>query len=191
MRKTSKIRKTREVTVKASVNLDGRGKSVISTDISYLDHMLTLLSYHSLIDINLKAEGDLIHHTAEDIAICLGETISKAIGKNSRILRFGSSIVPMDDALAFVSIDLGGRPFCALDFKIDKAGIEDMAGEDIYHFVKSFSDALKANIHARIEYGDNDHHKVEAIFKGIALSLRRCLELDQRRSGSPSSKGVI
>ena len=191
MRRVSVNCKTREVDVKISVNIDGSGKSKISTGIAFLDHLLTLLSYHSLIDINLDAKGDLLHHTAEDVALCLGRTIRKAVNENPGIIRFGSAAVPMDDSLASVAIDLGGRPYHVVDLKISKMGIEDMAGEDIYHFIRSLSDSLSANIHVKVEYGDNDHHKVEAVFKALALSLRQALTLDSRKRGVPSSKEVI
>jgi imidazoleglycerol-phosphate dehydratase len=184
-------RKTKETTIKASVNLDGCGEAKIVSGIKYLTHMLNTLANHSLIDIEIEAEGDLTHHTVEDVAICLGSAIRRALGEEPRIKRFGSASVPMDDALASAAVDLGGRRFCITDLKTTSLRIEDMAVEDIYHFIRSFSDALQANIHLHIHYGENDHHKVEAAFKALALALREAVEEDPRRKTVPSTKGVL
>jgi imidazoleglycerol-phosphate dehydratase len=153
--------------------------------------MLTTLAHHSLIDIAVEAEGDLIHHISEDVAICLGSAIKKALGEEPKIKRFGSASAPMDDALASATLDLGGRRFCVIDLKTTGLCVEDMVVEDIYHFIRSFSDALQANIHLHIQYGDNDHHKVEAAFKALALALREAVEEDPRRKTVPSTKGVL
>jgi len=184
-------RETKETVIKVSVNLDGEGKAKISSSIRYLTHMLTTLAHHSLIDIAVEAEGDLIHHISEDVAICLGSAIKKALGEEPKIKRFGSASAPMDDALASAALDLGGRRFCAIDLKTTGLCVEDMVVEDIYHFIRSFSDALQANIHLHIQYGDNDHHKVEAAFKALALALREAVEEDPRRKTVPSTKGVL
>jgi len=184
-------RETKETVIKVSVNLDGEGKAKISSSIRYLTHMLTTLAHHSLIDIAVEAEGDLIHHISEDVAICLGSAIKKALGEEPKIKRFGSASAPMDDALASAALDLGGRRFCVIDLKTTGLCVEDMVVEDIYHFIRSFSDALQANIHLHIQYGDNDHHKVEAAFKALALALREAVEEDPRRKTVPSTKGVL
>lgn len=184
-------RETKETVIKVSVNLDGEGKAKISSSIRYLTHMLTTLAHHSLIDIAVEAEGDLIHHISEDVAICLGSAIKKALGEEPKIKRFGSASAPMDDALASAALDIGGRRFCAIDLKTTGLCVEDMVVEDIYHFIRSFSDALQANIHLHIQYGDNDHHKVEAAFKALALALREAVEEDPRRKTVPSTKGVF
>ncbi len=190
-RVASLSRVTKEATINASVNLDGDGRAKIETGIKYLDHMLNTLAYHSLIDITLEARGDLVHHTSEDTAICLGGVIRRALGDTPRIRRFGYASIPMDDALADAALDLGGRRYCTVELKVTGLRIEDMAVEDVYHFIRSFSDSLQANIHIHVHYGTDDHHKVEAAFKALALALRQAVEEDPRRKDVPSTKGVI
>lgn len=191
MTKVTATRKTSETQITAEVDLKGQGKSRVKTGIAYLDHMIEALSFHSLIDIELRAEGDLVHHVAEDVAIILGECLAKALGGRRGIRRFGSAMVPMDDSLAYASVDLAKRPYGVVDLKIEKEGVEDMVREDITHFLSSLSTSLNANIHVNVQYGSNDHHKVEAAFKALALSLREAISQDPRRRGSPSSKGVM
>ena len=190
-RRATVTRETKETAIKVSVNLDGGGEAKIKSGIKYLTHMLNTLAHHSLIDIEIEAEGDLTHHTVEDVAICLGSAMRKALGEEPKIRRFGSASAPMDDALASAAVDLGGRRFCVADLKTTGLCIEDMAVEDIYHFIRSFADALQANIHLHIHYGKNDHHKVEAAFKALALALKEAVEEDPRRKTIPSTKGVL
>tara|TARA_B100000949_G_C14258325_1_gene441629 strand:- start:319 stop:753 length:435 start_codon:yes stop_codon:yes gene_type:complete len=144
-----------------------------------------------MIDIDLNAKGDFIHHVAEDVGITLGECLGKALGDRKGINRFGSAIVPMDDSSASVNIDLAKRPYSVVNLKIEKDGVEDMVREDIEHFVRSLATALQSNIHINVQYGENDHHKTEAAFKALALSLRMAMKLDPQRMGTPSSKGMI
>jgi imidazoleglycerol-phosphate dehydratase len=184
-------RKSKETSVTVSVNIDGKGKTMINTGVNYLNHILVSLGTHSMIDINISAKGDLVHHIVEDVAICLGEALKKALGNRQGITRFGHAIVPMDDALAYASIDLVKRSFTVVNLKIEKEGIEDMPREDIYHFIHSLSSSIETNIHLFIEYGENDHHKVEAAFKALALSLRQSISFDSKRKGIPSSKGIF
>jgi len=184
-------RKTAETSIDVEVNLDGEGISDVSTGVKFLDHMLVSLATHSLIDMKVKAEGDLTHHILEDVAICLGEAVLKALGEARGIRRFGSAIVPMDCSLAFAAIDLSRRPYVKVDLKLRGKKIEDMPCENIIHFIESLTNALRANIHVWVEYGSNDHHKVEAAFKALALSLREAVSADPRRRGIPSSKGMI
>ncbi|MEK0326669.1 MAG: imidazoleglycerol-phosphate dehydratase HisB [Nitrosopumilus sp.] len=191
MRTSAFERKTSETEITTSVNLDGRGKSNVSTGIKYLDHMLTSLSTHSLIDIDLQAKGDLIHHIAEDVALCLGKCIGDALGDRSGIMRFGSISIPMDDALASASVDLVKRPYAVVDLQMSEQNIEDMATEDVLHFFQSLATSLPANIHLRVEYGENQHHKVEALFKALAVALRQAISNDPRRDTLPTSKGLI
>ena len=153
--------------------------------------MLKSLATHSLIDITAKATGDLTHHTLEDVAICLGEAILKALGSASGITRFGYAIVPMDCSLALAAVDLAKRPYVVVDLKLKGKNVEDMPCENIMHFLETLAMALRANVHVTVQYGSNDHHKVEAVFKALALSLRQAVSLDSRRGGVPSSKGVI
>ena len=191
MREAEITRKTKETSISASVNIDGTGASQVKTTVKFLDHLITLFSSHSMIDLRVEGDGELVHHIVEDVAITIGEALDKALGERNGIRRFGSAMVPMDDSLAYANIDLVKRPFSVLDLKIDKEGIEDMAGEDIYHFLRSLSTSLKSNIHVNVQYGTNDHHKVEAGVKALALSIREACALDSRRSGIPSSKGTM
>ncbi len=191
MRTSTLERKTSETEITTIVNLDGSGKSNVRTGIKYLDHMLTSLSTHSLIDIDLQAKGDLIHHIAEDVALCLGKCIGDALGDRSGIMRFGSMSIPMDDALAFASVDLVKRPYAVIDLQMSEQNIEDMATEDVLHFFQSLATSLPANIHLRVVYGENQHHKVEALFKALAVSLRQAIANDPRRDNLPTSKGMI
>jgi imidazoleglycerol-phosphate dehydratase len=184
-------RKTRETEVEAKVDLDGEGKASISTGISFLDHMLTSLATHSLIDITASVKGDMKHHAIEDLAICLGEAISKALGNREGLARFGYAAAPMDCSLAFAAVDLVKRPYSRIDLKLKGKKVEDMATEDINHCFGSFATSLMANVHMFVQYGSNDHHKTEAAVKALALSLRQAVTIDPRRKGVPSSKGVI
>ncbi len=184
-------RKTLETSVKVKVTLDGDGIYSVDTGISYLDHMINTFSKHSLIDLEIKAKGDLKHHIVEDVALSLGEAISNALGKRDDITRFGNAVVPMDGSLASVSIDLVKRPYAKINLEIEHDSIEDMIKEDIQHFLQSFIQSLEATIHINVEYGDDDHHKVEAAFKALALSLRQAIKIDLQRKTPPSAKGVM
>ena len=184
-------RKTSETDVNVKVNLDGSGVAEVETGIEFLDHMLKSLAIHSLIDITVKAKGDLKHHTLEDVAICLGEAVLKALGSATGITRFGYAIVPMDCSLALAAVDLARRPYVVVDLKLRGKKVEDMPCENILHFLETLAMALRANVHVYVQYGTNDHHKVEAAFKALALALRQAVSVDPRRSGVPSSKGVI
>jgi imidazoleglycerol-phosphate dehydratase len=191
MRADEVHRKTRETEVLVKVNLDSEGKADIDTGVSFLDHLITSLATHSLIDITAKVKGDLKHHAAEDLAICLGEALSKALGNREGINRFGYAAVPMDCSLAFSAVDLVKRPYSRIDLKLRGKKVEDMPSEDINHFLETLATSLAANIHVWVEYGNNDHHKAEAAIKALALSLKQAVALDPRRKGIPSSKGVI
>jgi len=185
------LRKTNETEIEVKVNLDGSGVAQVKTGIEFLDHMLTSLATHSLIDMKIHAKGDLTHHIVEDVAICLGEAISKALGSLTGITRFGFAIVPMDCSLAIAAVDLAKRPYAVADLKLRGKKVEEMPCENILHFIETFAMALKANVHVNIQYGSNDHHKVEASFKALALALKQSVSIDPRRTGIPSSKGVI
>ncbi len=191
MRKTEVTRKTKETEVKVSVNLDGEGNISACTTVPFLNHMLTSLATHSLIDISTSVKGDLAHHCVEDLALGLGEALNKALGAREGITRFGNAAAPMDCSLAFAAVDLVKRPYSKIDLKLRGRKIEDMPTEDIVHFFESLAMALQANVHIFVEYGNNDHHKAEAAVKALALSLRQAVAMDPRRKGVPSSKGVI
>ena len=191
MRTEEVYRKTKETEVQVKVNLDGEGKANIATGVPFLDHMLTSLATHSLIDITASVKGDLVHHCVEDLAISLGEALNKALGTREGIARFGNAAAPMDCSLAFAAVDLVKRPYFKIDLKLRGKKVEDMPTEDIVHFFESFATSLGSNLHVFVEYGNNDHHKAEAAVKALALSLRQATAIDPRRKGIPSSKGVI
>jgi imidazoleglycerol-phosphate dehydratase len=191
MRTEEVYRKTKETEVQVKVNLDGEGKANIATGVPFLDHMLTSLATHSLIDITTSVKGDLVHHCVEDLAISLGEALNKALGTREGIARFGNAAAPMDCSLAFAAVDLVKRPYFKIDLKLRGKKVEDMPTEDIVHFFESFATSLGSNLHVFVEYGNNDHHKAEAAVKALALSLRQATAIDPRRKGIPSSKGVI
>jgi len=191
MRTKEVYRKTRETEVKVKVNLDGEGKADVKTGMRFLDHMVTSFATHSLIDVTAKVTGDLEHHSVEDLAICLGKSLNKALGTREGLTRFGYAAAPMDCSLAFAAVDLVKRPYFKIDLKLRGKKIEDMATEDINHFFESFAISLAANVHIFTQYGSNDHHKVEASVKALALSLKQAAAMDLRRKGVPSSKGSV
>ena len=206
LREAIVTRKTKETNIIVKVQLEGSNNVKVNTSIKFLDHLVTSFATHSLIDIQIEATGDLVHHITEDVALTLGEAINKALGDRKGIKRFGFAIIPMDDALAYSAVDLVKRmddalaysavdlvkrPFQVAELKIDKEGIEDMPAEDIYHFIQSFSQSLQANIHVIVKYGNNDHHKVESAIKSIALAIRDAISLDSNRDRTPSSKGMM
>jgi len=191
MRTEEVYRKTKETEVKVSVNLDGEGKAAVNTTVPFLDHLLTSLATHSLIDITASVKGDLVHHCIEDLAIGLGEALNKALSTREGIARFGNAAAPMDCSLAFAAVDLVKRSYFKIDLKLKGKKVEEMPTEDINHFFESLATALQSNVHIFVEYGSNDHHKAEAATKALALSLRQAVAMDPRRKGVPSSKGVI
>jgi imidazoleglycerol-phosphate dehydratase len=191
MRSEKVYRKTKETEVDVKVNLDGEGKADTATGVPFLDHMVTSLATHSMIDITAKVKGDLRHHSVEDLAIGLGEALNRALGTREGITRFGYAAAPMDCSLAFAAVDLVKRPYFKVDLKLRGKKIEDMPTEDINHFFESLATSLCANVHVYVQYGSNDHHKAEAAVKALSLSLRQAVAMDPRRKGVPSSKGVI
>lgn len=192
MRKTRVERKTAEVDIAVELNIDGKGKANIETGIKFLNHLLTTLAKHGLFDLEVKAEGDLKHHISEDVALTLGEAVQKAVAAKKGIRRFGSAYVPMDDSLARAVIDLGGRAYTCLDLKLKQSQIEDLKTEDIEHFFESLAQASKSNLHLTVLYGSNDHHKIEAAVKALALALRQAVSIEPRLRGQvPSAKGVL
>ncbi|TXT54339.1 MAG: Imidazoleglycerol-phosphate dehydratase [Candidatus Thorarchaeota archaeon] len=182
-------RKTRETDISVDLNLDGTGTSSIDIPSAFLSHMLTALSTHSCIDLTIRAEGDLQHHVVEDVAIVFGMALRQAIGDGIGIRRFGAATVPMDCSLARVIVDLVERPYSVIDIDLQRESIEDLASEEILHFLESLVASGRFNLHALVEYGTNDHHKVEAVFKALALALRSALVIENQ--DIPSSKGVL
>jgi imidazoleglycerol-phosphate dehydratase len=192
MRRAKVERKTTEVNITVELNIDGKGKTNVKTRIKFLDHLLTTLAKHSLFDLTVKAEGDLKHHICEDVALALGEALNQALADKKGIRRFGSAFVPMDESLARAVVDLGGRPYCNLDLKLKRLKIEDLKTEDILHFFVSFAQASKLSLHLMALYGTNEHHKIEAAIKALAIALREAATPDPRRVDDvPSAKGVL
>jgi imidazoleglycerol-phosphate dehydratase len=192
MRKVKVERKTKEVDITLELNVDGTGDSQIQTGIKFLDHMLLTLAKHGLFDLQVNATGDLTHHVAEDVALVLGEALNKATNHGKGIKRFGSAFVPMDESLARVTVDLGGRPYCIRNLRLLLSQIEDLKTEDMEHFFESLALAAKANIHVTVLYGNNEHHKIEAAMKALALALREAFTLEPRLGDQiPSAKGVL
>ncbi len=192
MRREAEVsRTTGETRIRVSARLEGEGRLEGSTGVKFLDHILGLLAYHSLADLSVSAEWDLVHHGVEDLAICLGEAIGRALGGREGLARFGYAIVPMDEALAEASVDLVRRAHANIKIGLMGSRVEDMAAEDIEHFLQSLAHSIPAVIHVNVRYGVNDHHRVEAAVKSLALALRSAWSPDPRRKGPPSSKGVI
>ena len=192
MREVEVKRKTKEVDIKLVLNLDGQGNSDVKTGIRFLDHMLKTLAKHGLFNLKVNASGDLKHHISEDVALVFGEALNKAIGKGKGIYRFSSVYVPMDETLARVTVDLGGRSYCIQNLRIMQSQIEDMKTEDITHFFDALSKTSKSNIHLTVLYGTNDHHKIEATVKALALALRKAITIEPRIEDQiPSAKGVL
>jgi len=192
MRKSSVRRGTKETEIDVSVNLDGKGVSDSRTGVKFLDHMLDAFATHSLVDIKVRARGDLQHHLVEDVALALGEALSSALSDRVGITRFAESIVPMDDALVLVSVDLVKRPYASIHLGLQRVMLEDAPREDLEHFFTSLATSLGSTVHVKTLDGKNDHHKFEAAVKGVALAFRMAATPDPRRSRKPpSSKGSM
>lgn len=195
-RKANIKRKTAETDITVGINLDGSGKSDIKTPINFLNHMLTLFTKHGLFDLKLKAAGDVevdIHHTNEDIGICLGQAIKKALTDKSGIRRFGFSSLPMEEALAEVSLDISSRP--CLKFRVHSSGFIAEGKEYSLNYLKQFLQALACNagitLHVEIVYGEDLHHIVEAVFKAFGRALKEAVTVDPRIKGILSTKGIL
>jgi len=189
--KTERI--TKETSVIVEVNIDGTGKTTIKTGLPFYDHLVTSIGKHANIDIILTAESkdSIVHHLVEDISIALSQTIDKALGDRSNIMRFGYAMVPMDESLAYVTIDLVKRQFYVIQLKLSRDTVEGIPTEDIEHFIRSFAQNLNACTHIIVEYGDNDHHKIESVIKAFAVSLRMAASIDEKSEGVPSTKGAM
>jgi imidazoleglycerol-phosphate dehydratase len=188
-------RKTKETSIEAEVNLDGKGVYNINTGIGFLNHMLEQLSKHSLVDINLKAKGDLHidpHHTTEDSGIVIGEAIAKALGDKKGIKRYAHAYIPMDETLSRVSLDISNRPYLVWNVKLKVEKLGEMDTELFKEWFQAFSQSAGITLHIENVYGDNSHHIIESCFKGLARALRLALEKDARAGDSlPSTKGIL
>jgi len=191
IRKAEIKRETNETNVSVEINLDGIGVSEITTQINFLSHMLTIFSRHSNTDLKIKAKGDLNHHLIEDIAICIGIGIDKALGDKKGIERYGDKIIPMDDALAICALDLGGRIGCYIDLKTSNEKVEDCYVQDIIHFLETLAQNAKINLHIIVQYGNNDHHKIEAAFKAFAHAFKEAKLRKKNDENVLSTKGIL
>ena len=191
-RSSIKTRKTKETDINLELNIDGSGKLEVNTGISMFDHLLSQMIHHGSFDIKLSAKGDDPHHLIEDIAICLGKAFGEALGDKLGIVRMADNTVPMDDALAMTAVDISGRGYTTLELPFRD---NDMAGfptDLIRHFLESFAIEARLNLHARILYGTNDHHKAEALFKALGHALDTATRIDERITGElPSTKGLL
>ena len=190
-RKKRLARKTSETDIKIYLDLDGEGKSEIDTGIDFFDHMLESFTKHSHFDLTVEAKGDIDvddHHTVEDVGIILGEAINDALGDKKGITRMAHALVPMDESLAMVAIDISGRSYTVLDLPFKKVKVGNLSTENVGHFMESLSRTGKINLHARCE-GENDHHQIEALFKALARALHEATRITHH--SIPSTKGVI
>jgi imidazoleglycerol-phosphate dehydratase len=194
-RKASVERKTKETEIVVQVDLDGSGKSEIATGIGFLDHMLEQLSRHSLIDLTVRAKGDLhidFHHTTEDTGIAIGEAVSKALGERKGINRYGDAMIPMDETLTRVALDASNRPYLIWKVNFTKPKLGEMDTELFKEWFQAFAQNAGLTLHIENIYGENNHHIVESCYKGLARALRAAVEIDPRKSDAiPSTKGVL
>lgn len=195
MRTSDIERKTKETQIHLRLDLDGSGNHSIDTGIGFLDHMLGHLAFHGLFDLDLKARGDLHidpHHTVEDCALALGQAFDQALGQRAGINRMGSFYVPMDESLAFVCVDLSGRPYTVIRAEWTAPIVGNLPTSLIPHFLESFAITCRCNLHARVLYGQDDHHKAEALFKALGRALQEATRIEARRAETvPSTKGTL
>jgi len=195
MRTAEIERVTRETRIRVKLNLDGNGQIKCQTGIGMLDHLLQQLALYARFDLELEAEGDLhidTHHTLEDCAITLGATLKKALADKAGIVRMSSCYIPMDEALAFVALDLSGRPYAVIQTSWNGSLVGPLPTSQIEHFLHSFAMAADATLHCAVQYGRDNHHQAEALFKALGRSLDQAVAVDSRLAGSiPSSKGVL
>lgn len=195
MSRTSKItRKTAETDIQLELSVDGSGQSDIKSSVAFLDHMLTLFARHGFFDLNLNAKGDTeidFHHTVEDVGIVLGQAFQKALGDKKGIRRYGTARIPMDEALADVTVDLSGRPYLVYNVDISAATVGSFDTQLAREFFQAFANSCGCNLHLNLLYGDNAHHIIEACFKGFARALDMATSPDSRISGVMSTKGML
>ncbi len=194
-KRTARVaRKTKETDISVQLNLDGEGKTAVETGIPFFDHMLELFGRHGLFDLRVRARGDLavdFHHTVEDLGICLGQAFFQALGDKKGISRYGSAEVPMDEALAEVAVDCGGRSFLVYNPKVRRIKIGDFNIGLFKEFFRAFADGARIALHVNVRYGDDVHHVVEAVFKGWGRAMRAAVTIDPRVKGVPSTKGRL
>lgn len=195
MRKSSIRRETAETKISLSLNLDGNGKAEVNTGVGFFDHMLTLFAFHSGIDLNVQADGDLNvcdHHTIEDVGIALGRAFKEALGDKKGINRYGNAFIPMDESLAQVVIDISGRSFLAFDCELKRESIGNFSTEMVKEFLRAFAFNSNITLHVRLLYGENDHHKIEGIFKALGRALKEAKMINKDKEMEiPSTKGCL
>lgn len=194
MRDSRIERRTNETDIVLELGLDGTGRRDVQTGLGFLDHMLELFAAHGLFDLRVRAQGDLHideHHTVEDVAICLGKALDQALGDRRGIVRTAHSYVPMDEALGFVAIDLGGRPYWVIDVTWHTPAVGQVTTDLITHFFETVAIHGRFNLHARVLYGRSDHHQAEALFKAFGRALDAATQFDPRRQEVPSTKGTL
>ncbi len=182
-------RETKETVIRVDLNIDGSGKWNITTGIRMFDHLLAQMAQHGRFDLKISATGDNPHHLVEDVAICLGKAMGEALGEKRGIVRMADAAVPMDDALAIVAVDIGGRGYAVLELPFNDNDMAGLPADLVRHFLESLAAEARLNLHARVAYGTNDHHKVEALFKALGRALDMATRIDERISGElPSTK---
>jgi len=195
MRTATIERCTTETQVQVTLDLDGSGQCDVSTGVGFLDHMLRHVAVHGLLDLTVRAKGDLEidpHHTVEDVALTLGACLDRALGERKGLARMGHAYVPMDESLAFVAVDLSGRPYTVVQAEWNTPTIGQMPTTLVPHFLESLAVTGRMNLHARVLYGRDDHHKAEALFKALGRALEMAVRVEPRRGGNvPSTKGVL
>ncbi|MPZ51908.1 MAG: imidazoleglycerol-phosphate dehydratase HisB [Acidimicrobiia bacterium] len=192
-RTSNQNRTTAETDVTVELDLDGSGKGDIDTGIGFLDHLLTSFSHHGMFDLTVRTKGDLEvddHHSVEDTMLMVGSAVADALGDRSGIQRFGSAAIPMDEALATVSLDVSGRPYTVLDINLTSDRIGELTSQNVPHCLEAFTRTAGITLHIK-STGNNDHHVAEATFKGLAVALRQAVAIDERRLGVASTKGVL
>lgn len=195
LRASNKERKTKETEIKIELNLDGKGNAEINTGVGFFDHMLTLLAFHSSFDLKVEAKGDLYvddHHLVEDTGILLGQSIKEALGDKKGIKRYGTFFLPMDEALAMVSLDISGRGFLHFEGEFNRESIGNFSTEMVKEFFRALAMNGEITLHGRILYGENDHHKIEGLFKALGRALKEAVAIDEdNKDKIPSSKGTL
>ena len=193
IRKAKIKRETKETSVSVSLDLDGSGKTSVTTGISFLDHLITSFGKHAMLDLVVKAKSKdkIEHHLIEDTAIAIGSAVDKSLGSRTGITRFSYASVPMDESLAEASLDLVKRPYSKITLLVKRNNIEGISKEDIQHFFQSLTQNLNSCVHVTVKYGDNDHHKIEAAIKSLAVAVRNASLKDKKQKGIPSTKGAM
>lgn len=188
------VRKTRETDIRLALALDGRGQADVKTGVGFLDHMLELFARHALVDLTVGCTGDLhvdAHHTTEDVGICLGQAIDRALGDRAGVRRYGHAVLPMDETLVTVAVDLGGRPYWVWNVTMPTERVGDFDSELAADFWQAVATQGRMNLHILLHHGRNTHHVIEAVFKGAARAIRQAIEVDPRDPGIPSTKGTL